>query len=748
MELTVARIAVSAATYPIDKPYDYLIPEDLAGKAVPGMRALVPFGRGNRKSEGVVLSLALDTGNKELKSIDSLLDDSPVLTEENIKLALWMSDRFFCTVFDAFRVMLPAGMWFKEGVRRVGDRAVGAAVLEIQKEEALRIAGEKRARSPRQAAVLELLTETGPLPIKEISFFTGASLETVKALEKQGIVRIEQREVFRRPFVKASGEAEPITLNEEQLAVYNEIAPQLESEKAQAALLYGVTGSGKTLVYIKLIEKTISLGKTAIVLVPEIALTPQTVSIFTSYFGDSVAVLHSALGTGERYDEWKRIRSGAVRVVVGTRSAIFAPLGNIGLIVIDEEQEHTYKSENGPRYHARDVAKYRVARAGAFLLLSSATPSVESMHSAKSGNYKLYRIRNRFNEKELPPVIVADMRPELKRGNAGSVSSVLHRELECNIQSGEQSILFINRRGANPLVTCGECGFTFKCRHCSVSMAFHSSNKRLLCHYCGLSLPVPAQCPECGGKLKFVGAGTQKVESELLELFPGINVIRMDADTVARMNSHDKLLSRFRDEKAQVLLGTQMVTKGLDFENVTLVGVLSADMSLYMSDYRAYEKTFSLITQVVGRSGRGEKPGRAVIQTFTPGNEVVLLASRQDYDGFYEREIIMRRALGSPPVRDLMALTATGADETAVMHACAKLKSALGAYFRGMGGIKLLGPAPAPVLKVQNRYRYRLLVSCENTKQVRDTIAHTIREFSRDKQSRGVSVFADAYLYD
>jgi primosomal protein N' (replication factor Y) len=385
--------------------------------------------------------------------------------------------------------------------------------------------------------------------------------------------------------------------------------------------------------------------------------------------------------------------------------------------------------------------------AGALLLLSSATPSVESMHSARSGKYQLYQITHRFNKKDMPPVIIADMRPELKDGNNGSIGAVLRHELERNIRSNEQSILFINRRGTNPLVTCGECGFTFKCRHCSVSMTYHSSNKRLLCHYCGSSLNVPAVCPDCGGKLKFIGAGTQKVESELLEIFPGIDIIRMDADTVTRINSHDKLLSRFRDGKAQILLGTQMVTKGLDFENVTLVGVLSADMSLYMSDYRAHEKTFSLITQVVGRSGRGDKPGRAVIQTFTPGNEVIILASKQDYDGFYEREIYLRQALGSPPVRDLMTLAVTGIDETAVLTACARLRGTLDNYFRG-SGIKLLGPAPAPVTKVKNRYRYRLLISCENTKQVRTTIAHTIREFSRNNQSRGVSVFADAYLYD
>jgi len=747
--MMVARLAVSAATYPIDKPYDYKVPEKFLLKAVPGMRVLVPFGRGNRKSEGVILSLAPDSGYEKLKSIDSLLDDSPVLSEENLRLALWMSDRFFCTVFDALRAMLPAGMWFKDGARRQGpgDKIVRTAVLNVHDEEAAELIRQKQMNAPRQAAILELLAKTGSMSVPEICHFTGASSASVKALEKLGILSIEEREVYRRPAISVIKEPEPIVLNDEQQTVFDNLMPMLQSDTPQAALLHGVTGSGKTLVYIKLIEEVIALGKTAIVLVPEIALTPQVMSAFASYFGDGVAVLHSSLGVGERFDEWKRIRTGQVRVVVGTRSAVFAPLENIGLIVLDEEQEHTYKSESSPRYHAREIAKYRVTRERGLLLLSSATPSVESMYSAKAGKYKLFRIENRYNEKDLPRVIIADMKKELKSGNGGSISSVLCHELEANISKGEQSILFLNRRGTNPLVACGECGFTFECRRCSVSMTYHSAGSRLLCHYCGYSFPLPDECTDCGGKLKFIGAGTQRVEAELKELFPEIDIIRMDTDTVSQLNSHDKLLSRFRQEKTPILLGTQMVTKGLDFENVTLVGVLLADMSLYMNDYRAHEKTFSLITQVVGRSGRGEKPGRAVIQTFTPEHEVIKLASQQDYDGFYGREIDLRRVLGSPPVRDLLTLTVTGIDETAVLAACAKIRGALAGYFRGDGDIKLLGPAPAPVSRVNNRYRYRLLVSCENTKRVRDTIAHTIRAFSRDKESRGVTVFADADSY-
>jgi len=667
MSQAVARIAVSSATYHIDKPYDYLIPSGCREQAVPGMRVLVPFGRGNKKCEGIILSLYQRPDQNNLKAIISLLDEEPVLSSENLKLALWMSDRFFCTVYDALRAMLPAKMDLK------------------------------RKRPERERKTHDILS---------------------------------------------------LDLTTEQITVYNELIPLLESKKPEAALLYGVTGSGKTLIYINLIKSTLTLGKTAIVLVPEIALTPQTVNIFSSHFGDSIAVMHSALGTGQRYDEWKRIREGNVRVVIGTRSAVFAPLKNIGLIVIDEEQEHTYKSESSPRYHAREVAKYRVTRADALLLLASATPSIDSMYAAKTGKYNLFHLKNRYNEKSLPPVVIVDMKKELAGGNGGTVSSVLREELEKNILCGEQSILFINRRGASPLVACGECGYTYKCRHCSVSMTYHTANSRLLCHYCGFSMVTPVTCPDCSGKLKFAGAGTQKIEKELLDLFPDVSIIRMDADTTTRKDSHDKLLSSFRKREAQILLGTQMVTKGLDFDNVTLVGVLSADLSLYMSDYRANEKTFSLITQVIGRSGRGDKQGRAVIQTFTPEHKVITLASNQDYDGFYESEILLRKALGSPPVRDLIALTATGIDESKVVKSCMGLESVLKTYFRGNRGVKLLGPAPANVSKVSNKYRYRLLVNCVNTKQIRETIAHVIREFARDSANRGVTIFADADTYD
>jgi len=808
----VAKVAVSTATYAIDKPYEYKIPDNLKDKVKAGVRVTVPFSRGNRRAEGVVLALAESKGEFPLKCIDKVLDDSPLLTESQIKLALWLRERFFCTVYDAFRAMLPAGLWFKteysyklakgikredalsqaesapygreiietlfdfggsarlqdlinaaqgadisdslkklikagvlieiaEESRKVKDKTVGEARLLIPAEEALELAGQKRKRSPLQAEVLELLAAIGSALTKEITYFTGASAQVLKSMEKTGLIGIERREVYRRPEPTEVGKMEIGELSPQQQAAFEGLKELLKSAPA-AALLYGVTGSGKTAVYIRLIDEVISAGRSAIVLVPEIALTPQLVSTFTGFFGDRVAVLHSSLSMAERYDEWKRIKSGEASVVVGTRSAVFAPVENLGLIVIDEEQEQTYKSENNPRYHARDVAKYRCVQSGALLLLGSATPSVESMYSAKTGRYSLFTLDTRYNQGALPEVIVVDMKKELRQGNGSTISSVLGAEIEKNLKKGEQTILFINRRGASNLMACPECGFTFGCPNCSVSLTYHSANKRLMCHYCGYSMPRSEECPKCGGYLKYIGAGTQKVEQDIKELFPGIEVLRMDTDTVSPAATHDTLLSRFEKERIPVLVGTQMVTKGLNFENVTLVGVISADQSLYAGDYRADERTFSLITQVIGRSGRGEKEGRAVIQTFTPNNELIRLAAKQDYDAFYEREIRLRRALGSPPISELFAITVSGLDEGAVLRCSTEIRGVLASTLKGRDA-RVLGPAPAGVLKVNNRYRYRVIVSAQNTKELRALIADIIIKYSQDKRFRGLSIFAD-----
>ncbi len=743
MSVKVAKIAVSAATYWIDRPYDYLVPEDMADKAIAGVRVYVPFARGNRRSEGIILAVSDHSDYKQLKSIISVLDDEPVLDAGQIKLALFMRERFFCTVYDAIKAMLPAGLWFDDaGKRRVGDKTIEMARLAVPPEDAAVIADNKRRRSPQQANLLELLCSFEVLPSRELMRYTGAGRPPLKALCSTGLVELFQREVYRRPEIYV-GEQVPLPqLNTGQETAFTGISALANSGKASAALLFGVTGSGKTSVYIHLINEQLQKGRASILLVPEIALTPQMLQTFSSHFGDQIAILHSSLSTGERYDEWKRVKNGAAKVVIGTRSAVFAPVQGLGLIIIDEEQEETYKSENSPRYNARDVAKYRCAKANCLLLLGSATPDVVSRYNAETMKYAFFRLQTRYNDMDLPDVKIVDMKRELRRGNGGNISSVLRDELTKNIERGEQSILFINRRGANKLISCGECGYTYKCPRCSVSLTYHSANNRLMCHYCGYSQPIDLVCPDCGGKLNHIGAGTQLVEEELHTLFPDVEVMRMDTDTVTPAGSHEQLFDRFRSEKIPIMVGTQMVTKGLNFENVTLVGVISADQSLYAGDYRAGERTFSLITQVVGRSGRGEKPGRAVIQTYTPDNETIIQAARQDYEEFYASEILLRRMQNTPPFRDLLAVTASGQDERQVVSACRCVKQTI-EEAGGRLGISLLGPTPLPVVKVNNRYRYRVNISCKADAEIRNLVSQTVIQCSTDKRFKGVSIFAD-----
>ncbi len=812
MENRVARVAVSAAAFHIDKLYDYVVPQTMRDAAAPGMRVSVPFSKGNRHVEGVIMEMTESSDYLKLKPIDALLDEAPVLTENQLKLAKWIKVRFFCTVFDAVKAMLPAGLWFREehicsimdgidkekayaaaegdpmaeslldciyagggtadlnalrasfgdkgskalkaleaagvirsglsGKRKANDKMISVARLTISAEEALEIAEAKQRSAQQQSAILRLLAEIGEADAKEICYFTGAAMQSIRALEKRGYIELERREVFRIPSYDETEVTPIIKLNEQQLEAYNGLREMLEAEEAAAALLYGVTGSGKTAVYIKLISRCIELGRQAIVMVPEIALTPQLMATFRAHFGQRVAVLHSSLSIGERYDEWKRIKSGLVDVVVGTRSAVFAPVERLGLLIMDEEQEYTYKSENNPRYHARDVAKYICVQENALLLLGSATPSVESMYGAVSGKYKLFRMDKRYNQKALPGVIIADMKAELRSGNGGSLSSVLCAELEKNFKAGEQSILFINRRGSSAAVTCTECGNTFQCPSCSANLTYHSANNRLMCHYCGYSRAVDKDCPECGSPLQFIGSGTQRVEEELKLLYPGLEVMRMDTDTVTASRSHEVMLAEFVKKKIPVLIGTQMVAKGLNLENVTLVGVISPDQMLYSGDYRAQERTFNLITQVVGRSGRGEKAGRAVIQTLTPDNEVIRFAAAQDYDSFYCGEIELRKILNLPPFAELYSIMVSGIDEARVLRCCSELKEALTKSVT-TEGVQILGPASAHILKVNNRYRYRVYLRCPPSKEARALVAAAIKRYSSDKRFKGVSVFGD-----
>ena len=803
----IAKAAVQAAPYAIDRVYSYLLPRDMGAQV--GCRVLVPFGRGNRPSEAVILALSEGVPDKPLKTVSALLDEEPVVLDREIRLALWMRQRYFCTFYDALHTILPAAVWYRyretwhlakdvlpetlpakeaavcrllqdgpmetdalkqalgddtamllrrmekvgtlrretESRRKVRDRVDLFVKLAVPAEQAL----EQVSRTARrQREIVAFLAQNGETSLHDLCYFTGASRKTVELLVQLGAVALREQEAYRITEKQYAVKPIPITLNDEQQQVYEEILQQALSGKAGVTLLQGVTGSGKTLVYIRLAQELLHRGKSVMLLVPEIALTPQMMARFTAYFGDEVALLHSGLRLTERYDQFKRIRRGEARIVLGTRSAVFAPLRDIGLIVMDEEQESSYESETAPCYHARDIAKYRCIQEGARLLLGSATPTVETAYWAEKGDYQRALLRRRYNRQALPTVILADLRQELLEGRNGIISRPLYEELQKNLDAGEQSILFLNRRGSSRQLLCPQCTYVPKCPRCSVYLTYHSANGRLMCHYCGYSEKAPETCPECGGQFKHIGVGTQRVEEELRSIFPGTPLLRMDADTVSA--GHEAILREFEEKHVPILLGTQMVAKGLDFENVTLVGVLGADTSLYVDHYRAAERTFNLLTQVIGRAGRGSKAGRAVIQTYTPQNDVIQAAAQQDYQRFYDAEIQLRRLRRDPPFSDQFTVTVTGQEEDAVRQAIALLTRSLRQAAQqppySAMELQVLGPAPASVVKVNGSYRYRTMVLGRNDRQLRQLLAAFMREFAQRGENRRLHIYTDCNLMD
>ena len=808
----IAKIAVSAATFAIDKPWSYRIPEGM--NLVPGQRVMLPFGRANRRCEGVVLSV--EAGEEAgLKAVERCLDESPVLTETQLRLAAFLRERYFCSFYDAVRSMLPAGLWFqtkatfsltedrswqektirKDGAKellelleslggtadetaltsavadetireealayllrkkwistqqefrqKTNDKTEKIATLVSSPEEAMEYALSRPKSAAMQRSVLELLCSVGSAAVKEICYFTGAKTATVNRLAELGYLALSERPVLRCREIKPVQLDGPLVLNEAQRECFEGLRSQMEQPSPGIALLQGVTGSGKTSVYIKLIQTCLDAGKAAALLVPEIALTPQLLGILAAYFGETIAVLHSSLSAGERYDQWKRVRDGSAKVVVGTRSAVFAPC-EPGLIILDEEQEHSYKSENSPRYDAREVAIWRGAKENALVLLGSATPSVESMYRAKQGLYKLYTLKERYNGKPLPEVEIIDMRQELKMGNDLSLSYPLREAISDTRDAGKQTILLLNRRGNSRCVVCVDCREIPECPRCSVRLTYHSANNRLMCHYCGHSQPVPQRCPSCGGPLKTMGTGTQKVQQELEYLFPDMETDRMDTDTVSAVNTHEKILDRFREEKVPVLIGTQMVAKGLNLPEVTLVGVLDADLSLYTGGFRSAETTFNMLTQVVGRAGRGDAEGRALIQSMVPEHPVIQMAAKQDYDSFFELEIKLRRLQNAPPFGDHATVTFVGQEETAVLRGAVKFRDSLLSLLKQPPyteeSCTVLGPAPCVVPKINYNFRHQLTLRCRMTKNLRALLAHLLREFAKDTSNRSLNAFID-----
>lgn len=728
MNALIANVAVDNTFFSFDTDYSYAVPQELEGLQI-GSRVCVPFGKGNTIRYGIVTDLQ-NGDTRGLKAISKIVDKP--LDEERIKLALWLKERCFCTTYDCLKQMLP---------RRYGDikdKSLKMVRLKVENEE------ELSAVTPKQRIVCDLLLDVGAAEVNEVCEFCSVGQGVLKTLEKHGIVEFYQKEIYRNPYKdKKAVDQKEIILSDEQQIAFDTYKSMLDSYGV--GLLFGVTGSGKTQVYLKLIEEVLyNKGKDVILLVPEIALTPQALNIFHSRFGDKVAVIHSGLSLGERNDEYKRVDRGEAKIVIGTRSAIFAPVHNLGLIVMDEEQEQTYKSERTPRYNAKDVAKFRAKYNNALFLMSSATPSIETYSLAKSGKYKLCTMNNRYGNAVLPEVITVDMKKEMKLGNKSSISSTLKELLQQTIDEGKQAILLINRRGYNTFIACDECGHVVTCPNCSISLTYHKYNDRLVCHYCGYSKKLDNVCPSCeSNSIRYSGFGTQKIEQELEQQLENARILRMDADTTSAKFAHEKLLEQFKNKEYNILVGTQMVAKGLDFDDVVLVGVVNADNSLYDESYTSFERSFDLITQVVGRAGRRDSNGKAVIQTINPLNETLEFASKQDYIGFYNNEISMRKAMTFPPYCDIFSVGFTGDDENSVAL-CAKSFFEIFKDIHSKSYIdqklKVLGPTQAKISKINNNFRYRLAIKCKNNAKIRELLATVYKQVKKDKRYKDVSV--------
>ncbi len=800
----VAKIAVEKAVYSFDREFDYAVPDDLSAAAAVGKRVLVPFGRGNSRRQGIITALASEEA-EGLKPVLAVTDETPVLSPEMLAVARFMKEHYFCTLYDAVKTMLPAGINYRVttvyGVRQTDEAASlteeeqrlydylkkkrGAVKLEkltedfgladsslpdeltrrgllYKSEEVFRKVNDavmkmaalspdfdpqSQTLTPKQQEITELLAMSGAVSVREIRYFTGVSSSVIDALFKKGVIYFFDEEVFRTGDLQVSGGAKPIVLSGEQQQACDNLLAEYRDTRPHVSLLYGVTGSGKTSVFLKLIERVLDEGRGIIVMVPEISLTPQFVEQFARRFGDKIAVFHSALSLGERLDAYKRVKKGLAQIVIGTRSAVFAPFDDVGLVIMDEEQEYSYKSESAPRYHAREIAMFRCAQHNALLVLSSATPSVETYYYAQNGRYSLNVLTQRFGAAVLPEVVTADMNMEIQGGNASGFSDVLLQNIENNLEQGKQSILLLNRRGHHSFVTCTQCGEPVTCPNCSISLTYHSRNNRLMCHYCGYSVPFKNECPSCFGKsLRLGGTGTQKAEQDIGMIFPNARILRMDTDATSSKSSYERMISAFSRGDYDILVGTQMVAKGLDFPNVTLVGVLNADQMLYADDYRSYERTFSLLTQVVGRSGRGESKGLAVIQTHTPDNLIIAMAARQDYDAFYQAEITMRQAMLYPPFADICLVGFVGQDQALTLRAANAFLETFTALARTEYPdlpIRILGPSPALVVKVSNKYRYKLIIKCRNNRAFRALLSSALVAFDGLRAYARVTAYAD-----
>ena len=742
-------VAVSNATFHFDKLYTYAVMPDQQDAVRLGSMVLVPFGRGSRARMGVVLACDAEPESSKLKYLFDVAPASACLTPELLKLVYFLKERTFCTYYEAVKAVIPYGAQYKPAVAADGVTPVLQKQLTRHTENSYQLAGELPAKpkpTAKQLAAVALLSG-GPRTQGELEE-KGISRAVLDNLCTKGVLACTKVNRSIDLYASIPLKNEPIILTEEQQAAYDVLLPHLEDTAPHSALLYGVTGSGKTLVFLKLIERCLQLGRKALVLVPEISLTPQMILRLKSQFGRRVAVQHSALNHTERLLQWQMIQDGGADIVVGTRSAIFSPLENIGLVIIDEEQEHTYRSESAPRYSAHEVARQRAAENGALLLLASATPSTESYFAAQKGRTQLVKLTKRYGGNPLPSVQIVDMRAELASGNPREISLALEDAIRRNLEAHKQTILLLNRRGYQTVAQCEDCREVLKCPKCSVPMVYHKASHKLLCHYCGSQMdPPPKNCPACGGKLQYRGFGTQKAEEELAKLFPEARILRMDQDSTAAKDAHEKLLARFANHEYDIMVGTQMVAKGLDFEDVTLVGVLGIDSLLFAQGFRAYETVFSLITQVVGRSGRAKDPGFAIIQTTDPDNPVLNLAAAQDYDAFFEQEIAYRRLGLYPPFCGLCVIGFAGGKEIEVARAAARFSALLGQQAAKQPDLPLrvLGPTPGNIEKINDTYRYKLTIKCRNDRRFRDLVRETLGLYEQEKLPSKASVVVDLH---
>lgn len=801
----VAQVVLEKTAYSYDILYSYSVPEHLVGECKPGCRVVVPFGKGNTHRIGMIISVEDIAAEEGLKEIITIKDLEPIISFEMLKLCLWFHDRLFCTYFDAVNAVLPTGISLKmvdtysvnaantkeipahtkplydfinenaDGVmgdkiiKKFGNEAYELLKILLKEELILKStdavrkmtdATQKSVRlaenyennnaklTDRQAEILEVMKTVGAVSVKELQYFTGASISVIDNLVKKGFFEYFNKPIYRIPPYEKGKDDSEIILTDEQQAAFSSLKGKLDERTA--ALLFGVTGSGKTKVFLRLVDEVIKSGKGVIIMVPEISLTPQTISIFNNRYSGKIAVFHSAMSLGQRMDEWKRIREGEAQIAIGTRSAIFAPFKEIGLIIMDEEHEHTYKSEQSPRFHARDVALFRSAYHNCLFLMASATPSIKTYSNALSGKYMLCTLKKRYGGAVLPDVLTVDMLAEAKNGNNGILSGELYNEINNALKNKKQAIVLLNRRGHNTYISCSLCGYVASCPNCSVSLTYHSANKRMMCHYCGYSVPFSSKCPECENEnMRFSGAGTQRAEDELKLLFPEARVLRLDADSTMARGSFSEHLSAFSKGEYDILLGTQMVAKGLDFPNVTVVGVIGADSSALSSDYRSTERTFTLLTQVVGRAGRGEENGVAVIQTNEPDSSIISLAQSQNYEAFYEQEIGLRKLMIYPPYCDIISLLFTSENQNMALDtANAVLENIKKAVEGDFSDVKVitLGPAAANLHKVNNKYRFTLFIKCKNNARTRDLIRWVIKENIKKGASITVDVNPETIL--